>query len=118
MKISKMHARVKNGSVPYQRFITDPVAITPKKGTRNGNCNRTACQKPGAFWWNRGSHSWYCTDCALMLSRANAGDEFCKDEPLCKLDVEAMNEWTSGDEDRDEYEKEWANRVSERICAK
>lgn len=42
------------------------------KGTYLGNCNLTACQRPGATWWNFGSRSWYCRSCALMLNRENA----------------------------------------------
>ena len=34
-----------------------------KKGVENGNCNRTACQRSGATWYNHGSYAWYCTDC-------------------------------------------------------
>lgn len=116
MKLSKMHKRVRGSKYLSSPF--DIPKIMPEKGKRNGNCNRTACQAVGAFWWNRGSYSWYCTDCALMLSQANAGDEFCKDEPLCKLDVEAMNEWEHPNEFMTEDFREWALSVSERLCAR
>lgn len=33
------------------------------KGQENGSCNRSACQKPGAIWYNHGSHAWYCEGC-------------------------------------------------------
>lgn len=36
----------------------------PNKGLEGGACNRRACQAEPALWWNRGSHSWYCEDCA------------------------------------------------------
>ena len=39
------------------------------KGVRGGNCNRAACQAPGANWYNKGSLSWYCEDCAFDLNR-------------------------------------------------
>jgi rubredoxin len=42
--------------------------ITPEKGLENGNCNRQACQKPGATWWNRGSEAWYCPECAKLIN--------------------------------------------------
>jgi hypothetical protein len=38
------------------------------KGKRLGSCNRTACQQPGAFWYNRTMHSWYCTRCAHKIN--------------------------------------------------
>jgi hypothetical protein len=36
----------------------------PDKGKEGGSCNRRLCQAPNAIWWNHGSHSWYCGDCA------------------------------------------------------
>lgn len=36
----------------------------PNKGHEGGACNRRACQAEPAMWWNHGSHSWYCADCA------------------------------------------------------
>ena len=38
------------------------------KGKKNGNCNRTDCQKPGATWYNHSTRMWYCGDCALWLN--------------------------------------------------
>jgi hypothetical protein len=38
------------------------------KGARDGNCNRTACQKPGATWWNTGTRAYYCPSCAHMIN--------------------------------------------------
>lgn len=54
------------------------------KGRWNLVCNRTQCLRTPATWYNRGSYAYYCADCAHMLNRANAGDEFCKDRPLCR----------------------------------
>lgn len=34
------------------------------KGQEGGACNRQRCQAEPALWWNHGSHSWYCADCA------------------------------------------------------
>ncbi|WP_157973403.1 hypothetical protein [Blastomonas sp. UPD001] len=36
----------------------------PNKGMEGGACNRQSCQAEPALWWNHGSHSWYCADCA------------------------------------------------------
>jgi hypothetical protein len=39
---------------------------TPNKGKFDGNCNRTACQKPikGNNWWNSSTRAYYCEHCA------------------------------------------------------
>lgn len=42
------------------------------KGLYGGSCNRSACQKPGATWYNHATHAYYCTQCASLLNRANA----------------------------------------------
>lgn len=39
------------------------------KGIYGGNCNRTACQAPGAFAWSMNNRAFYCDDCADMLNR-------------------------------------------------
>ena len=43
--------------------------MTQEKGVRGGRCNLSSCTsgKP-AHWYNRGSLSWYCQRCALMLN--------------------------------------------------
>lgn len=38
------------------------------KGKFGGSCNRSHCQKPGADWYNFGSLSYYCSECAHELS--------------------------------------------------
>jgi hypothetical protein len=38
--------------------------LKPNKGEEGGACNRRSCQAEPALWWNHGSHSWYCGDCA------------------------------------------------------
>lgn len=44
------------------------------KGLKGGNCNRTACQKPGATFFNHSTEKYYCLDCAMMINRANHAD--------------------------------------------
>lgn len=39
----------------------------PNKGHEGGACNRRDCQAEPALWWNHGSHSWYCDDCADQI---------------------------------------------------
>lgn len=36
----------------------------PNKGHEGGACNRQRCQAEPALFYNHGSHSWYCRDCA------------------------------------------------------
>ncbi len=43
------------------------------KGKKGGDCNRTQCQSPGASCWNRGSLSWYCKACGVMLNEYSPG---------------------------------------------
>jgi hypothetical protein len=40
----------------------------PDKGLKNGSCNITACQKPGATFKNRGNQKYYCSDCAREIN--------------------------------------------------
>lgn len=49
------------------------------KGVKDGNCNRTACQRPGASWYNRVTQAWYCPHCARLINSHCGKDE----EPLC-----------------------------------
>lgn len=109
MRISKIHARVLKIQPPVKAYMGANGGgkslanhygqygyegpQKPDKGRKGGSCNRTACQRPGAYWYNRGSMSWYCTNCAHMLNHANRHDEFCAQEPLCKLDEEAKEEF-------------------------
>lgn len=39
-------------------------AHKPNKGHEGGACNRERCQAEPALYWNHGSYSWYCADCA------------------------------------------------------
>lgn len=63
---------------PFAASIADIAAS--KKGMKDGNCNREACQKPGATWYNRGSYRYYCAACAKAINSYCARDE----EPLCR----------------------------------
>lgn len=38
------------------------------KGLRNGSCNRTACQAPGAIYLNKGNKAYYCKPCADKIN--------------------------------------------------
>lgn len=45
----------------------EPLAAAGK-GAWQGLCNRTACQKPPAQWWNPHTRAYYCESCARMLN--------------------------------------------------
>lgn len=46
-----------------------------QKGIKGGNCNVTACQRPGAAWWNTSTRCYYCTACAREINRWSRHDE-------------------------------------------
>lgn len=57
----------------------------PLAGEYKELCFRTVCQRPNATWWNRGSYSYYCEDCARMLNRENSrfGEKWEDGRPMC-----------------------------------
>lgn len=65
--------------------------IKADKGLRLGSCNRTACQGPGAYWYNRTMSAWYCTSCANMINY----QPLPNGEYLCILNEEARLEYQS-----------------------
>jgi hypothetical protein len=44
------------------------------KGKRNGNCNREACQLPGAIGYNYSTRAWYCPRCTKLINEATRHD--------------------------------------------
>lgn len=44
------------------------------KGEFKGSCNRSACQQPGALWYNFGTQRYYCEACARLINEANRAD--------------------------------------------
>jgi len=76
----------------FQQKITKDKAMTEQrnpelKGVKGGNCNREACQKPGAVWFNHSTHAYYCPSCAELLNNVNRdwavpqyGHELCTKE--------------------------------------
>jgi len=55
-----------------------------KKGEKHGLCNRQACLKLGATWYNRGTQAYYCEECALWINQVNPDIQ----PPLCSREVE------------------------------
>lgn len=37
------------------------------KGLEGGACNRSACLRRPAVWYNHGSYAWYCADCRKLI---------------------------------------------------
>ncbi len=59
------------------------------KGVKGENCNRTACQAPGAYYYNHSTHAYYCKVCADLINAGNRNDPFVRDtlgHPLLTLD--------------------------------
>lgn len=46
------------------------------KGAEGGNCNRTACQQPGAVWYNESTRLYYCRNCAIDIQQSENDYEF------------------------------------------
>lgn len=40
----------------------------PDKGKKGGRCNVTACQQPGAWYFNKSTRAYYCQDCAREIN--------------------------------------------------
>lgn len=38
------------------------------KGEKGQRCNRTACQAPGAYWFNHSTRKYYCGTCADIIN--------------------------------------------------
>lgn len=53
------------------------------KGIIGGDCNRTSCQAPGAFWFNHSTRAYYCEACAGILNHANSDYLTPDGELLC-----------------------------------
>ncbi len=42
--------------------------LKPDKGRKNGSCNVTACQAPGATFFNKSTRAYYCAGCAKEIN--------------------------------------------------
>lgn len=48
--------------------------LHPKKGEKNGACNRIACQKEhNVIFYNNSTRKYYCNTCAMMINSYNPG---------------------------------------------
>ena len=44
------------------------------KGAFGGICNRSACDKTGAVWYNHSTKFYYCEECAELINKHNHSD--------------------------------------------
>lgn len=44
------------------------------KGEFGGSCNRSACLKPHATWYNHSTRLYYCRECANLMNAVNRSD--------------------------------------------
>ncbi len=58
--------------VPKENYMRE--VIKADKGKQGGSCNRTACQAPGAHYYNPHTWAYYCVRCARMLNDVFARD--------------------------------------------
>lgn len=68
IKIHPIQERLRQGKnkPPLKQKGSDP-NLHPQKGLFNGRCNITACQKPGAVFFNTGTNAYYCRECAADI---------------------------------------------------
>jgi len=78
-------------SKAYMDNLQTDKAELEGKGEKGQRCNRTACQAPGAYWYNHSTQKWYCGTCADLLNRDkfNSADaDRLYGHPLLTLDPE------------------------------
>jgi hypothetical protein len=65
------------------------------KGVEGGNCNRTACQAPGAYFFGKSTRVWYCRRCAEMIeaSAVMYDKEGCTNILFDGLGINKENYW-------------------------
>jgi hypothetical protein len=66
------------------------------KGKFNQECNRTACNKKGAVFYNHSTRMFYCPACAMLINEMNHSDAIrLYGHELCTL-VESQDQTTVG----------------------
>lgn len=104
MKLSRMHKRLletQSKRLGFPSLVDQPEEgyydstlgwVGPNKadkGKRLGSCNVTACQRLGAYWYNKVINAWYCTSCAREINYRPLEDGTY----LCSLDEKAHEEY-------------------------
>lgn len=62
-----------------------------EKGKLNGKCNRTACQQPGAVYYNHSTRAYYCAECADLINKVNPESKRIYSHDLCTLEKIPIN---------------------------
>lgn len=76
--------------------------VMPKdKGAYQGSCNRSACLKPGAYWYNHSTQRYYCTACAEWLNT----DTFNKKDSMDLYGHDLCTECPDGEVDHAHFRK-------------
>ena len=81
----------RNG-VRMSKAYMDNLQITkedlPGKGEKGQRCNRSACQAPGAYWYNHSTQAYYCKTCSELINSECRNDEYVRNlgHPLLTLD--------------------------------
>lgn len=68
VKVSKVHGVVRQHQTKFGGSSMPMTPDKPDKGEYAGSCNRRACQKPGATWFNHSTRRYYCANCAWELN--------------------------------------------------
>lgn len=66
---------VPNAAPPNQAEVEAAIERGNLKGKQGGNCNVTACQRPGAWFLNSGTRAYYCFSCAADIRKFNKPEE-------------------------------------------
>jgi len=77
-RLERIHRNRWNGKTNAAQIIGSRINEKAKaalKGIKDGNCNITACQKPGATWWNISTRAYYCAYCASEINRWSKYDD-------------------------------------------
>lgn len=70
-KSASMHSSDSNGPQAQHDAMCAKAKTNVAKGKRGGDCNRTACQRPGAAWWyNKTMQAYYCEGCAAAINES------------------------------------------------
>lgn len=68
-KLVKVGKRVKGNLYATHPMTSQDVPKMPAdKGEFLGSCNRSACLRPGANWYNHSTRKYYCRNCAHELN--------------------------------------------------
>ncbi len=95
-KLVKVHRNSRTGVTNVNILVREEASAKAKatlKGKQDGNCNVTACQKPGATWWNTSTRAYYCLSCARDInywSRRDEGYDICYPSEAAARAAEAV----------------------------